>query len=74
MKAVRPTAQQGQIIDSRLESQATTLGGGYIRINIQVTEVQYEKMRRISYEEKLSQAEIVRQALEDWFAARKGEQ
>ncbi len=71
MKAVRPTARQGQVSDTRVEAQSAALSGGYVRINIQVTEAQYEKMRRVSYEEKMSQAEIVRQALDEWFASRK---
>ena len=63
MKALKPTAQ-----DNRIAEQASVLSGGYVRKNIQVTEAQSEVLRRLSFELRKSEAELVREALDAWIA------
>lgn len=43
-------------------------GTGLVRINIQISRVQADQLRRLAYERRVSQAELVRQALTDWLA------
>ena len=43
-------------------------GTGLVRINIQVTRPQAAQLRRLAYERRVSQAELVRQALEEWLS------
>lgn len=63
MKAIKPTTQ-----DNRIAEQANVLSGGYVRKNIQVTEAQSEVLRRLSFERRKSEAELVREALDAWIA------
>lgn len=46
-------------------------GTGFVRINIQVTRVQAEQLRGLAFERRVSQAELVRQALTEWLGRKK---
>lgn len=40
---------------------------GYVRINVQITPEQQEKLRHMAFARRVSQAELVRLALGDWL-------
>lgn len=39
----------------------------YFRVNIQITQKQHDVLRKISFERRVSQAELVREALDNWL-------
>ena len=49
------------------------MGVKYVPINIRLTEEQYERLRRESFDTNKSQAEITREALELRWASKKEE-
>lgn len=46
--------------------------GGYVRVNLQLTVSQHEVLRRLSFDRRQSQAELVRAALDAWLPQQLG--
>lgn len=42
-------------------------GAGYVRVNTQITNGQYEELRHLSFGQRKSQAELIREALDYWL-------
>lgn len=68
MRAVRPTKEiQGH--DARLAQQKKAVEG-FERLHVQITQQQYQQLKRIAFERNARLAEVVREALGDWLAKR----
>ncbi len=68
MRAVRPTKEtHGE--DARLAHQKKTVEG-FERLHVQITQQQYQQLKRIAFERNARLAEVVREALGDWLAKR----
>jgi hypothetical protein len=68
MRAVRPTKETlGE--DARLAQQKKTVEG-FERLHVQITQQQYQQLRRIAFERNARLAEVVREALGDWLSKR----
>lgn len=68
MRAVRPTKEiQGG--DTRLAQQKKAVEG-FERLHVQITQQQYQQLKRIAFERNARLAEVVREALGDWLAKR----
>jgi hypothetical protein len=66
MRAVRPTKQTlGG--DARLAQQKKTVEG-FERLHVQITQQQYQRLKRIAFERDARLAEVVREALGDWLS------
>jgi hypothetical protein len=43
---------------------------GFERLHVQITQQQYQQLRRIAFERNARLAEVVREALGDWLSKR----
>jgi DNA polymerase II large subunit len=69
MRATRPTAKVGAA-DPRLAGQKSTIEG-FERLHVQVTKSQYEQLKHMAFDERVSLAEVVRSVLKDGLAAKR---
>jgi len=68
MRAVRPTKEtQGE--DTRLAQQKKAVQG-FERLHVQITQQQYQQLKRIAFERNARLAEVVREALGEWLSKR----
>lgn len=66
MRAVRPTKETSGA-DVRLAQQKKTVEG-FERLHVQITQQQYQRLRRIAFDRNARLAEVVREALGDWLS------